>query len=136
MRPKKAKELITPVAEQLNMSSKMVEDIVNFYWREVWTALTNAQDIKVHVTNLGDFNIKHWNLDKEIENLDRMINASQFKGTQGYAAGMKMTDKQNLLRGLKLMVHDENQRKEFIYEHKKIVKDENKEIQFSGTMEA
>ena len=131
MRPKKAKELTTRVAEKLNQPVKLVEDVTNFYWREVWEALTKAQGIKVHVTNLGDFNIKHWLLDKEIENLTQMIANSKNKGAQRYAAGMKMEDKLGLLYNLKEMLHDENQRKEFIYEHKKTVNDD-KENRLAG----
>lgn len=135
MRPKKAKELLQGVADELSLPLKMVEDITNHYWREVWSSLTNAESIKVHVTNLGDFNIKHWLLDKEIEKLENFQSSTRLKGTQRYAAGLKMEDKLSILYNLKDMISEENQRKEFIYEHKKVV-NENKEIEYKGALEA
>ena len=135
MRPRKAKELIPGVAADKNLPVKLVEDIINFYWREVWESLTKAQGIKVHVTNLGDFNIKHWLLDKEISGLKNTIIHNKAKGSQRYITGVHMQEKVDILTNLKEMLHDENQRKEFIYEHKKVVKDD-KTIGFTGPVAA
>lgn len=134
MRPKKAKELIPAVARKQNLPEKAVEDIVNFYWREVWTSMTNAEGIKVHLTNLGDFNIKHWLLDKEIQKLENFGNVTRLKGTQRYAAGIKVSDKLSILNNLKVLISEEQQRKEFIYEHKRTI-NENKKEESDSDME-
>ena len=136
MQPVKAKELIGPVASSMGLPESMVDDVVNFYWREVWSALTTVPDIKVHVTNLGDFNIKHWLLDKEIEDLSNTINRTQHKpGPKRYAAAMEMKNKLSMLNNLKQIWHDEKQRKDFIHEHKK-TKTNDKTMEFVETMEA
>lgn len=126
MHPKKAKELIPAVADKLNLPVKSVEDIVNFYWSEVWNSLTNAENIKVHLTNLGDFNIKHWALDKEIFKLENFSKKTPLKGKQRYITGIKIIDKINIINNLKHLINEENQRKEFIYEHKKIINEKEK----------
>lgn len=120
MRPKKAKELLPQVAEELGLPVKMVEDIHNHYWREVWEQLTSPRSIKVHVTNLGDFNTKHWLLDKEIRKLEAFGDHTKLKGNQRFAAGIRVSEKLQILYMLKEMVEDENQRREFIYEHKRV----------------
>ena len=135
MRPKKAKELIIPCAERLSLPVKMVEDIVTFYWREVWMSLTNAEGIKVHITNLGDFNIKHWLLEKEMNKLRNFESSTRLAGSQRYNAGIKIADKLTILENLQHMLSEEAQRKEFIYEHKKVVSDA-KANKFSGSLEA
>lgn len=127
MRPKKSKELIDQVAADLNLPKKTVEDVVNFYWKEVWETLTKAEHIKVHVTNLGDFNIKHWVLDKEIEKIKNFTNASKLRGANKFAFSVKMNEKLNLIHNLKVKIMEENQRKEFIKEHKKTVHETDKE---------
>ncbi len=126
MNPKKSKELIPKVAERLNLPAKVIEDITNFYYREVWTSLTNGESIKVHLTNLGDFNIKHWLLDKEINKLKGYIDSTKFKSKQRYAAGLKLQDKIDILNNLKDKLEEENQRKDFIYEHKRVVNENKK----------
>lgn len=123
MRPRKAKELIPQIAEQYALPQSTIEDIVNFYWREVWSSLTSGKDIKVHISNLGAFNIKHWLLDKEITKLENYLENfdenSRLKGAQKQAIRFKSEDRLQTLKTLRHMVQDENQRKEFIYEHKK-----------------
>lgn len=126
MNPKKAKDLIPQTAEELNLPVKTVEDIVNFYYREVWSSLTNASDIKVHLTNLGDFNIKHWVLDKEVKKLENFPKFTSLSGQQKYNAGIKIADKVNIIYNLKHLIEEENQRKNFIYEHKKVVNESKK----------
>jgi predicted RNase H-like nuclease (RuvC/YqgF family) len=135
MRPKKAKELIVPVADSIGLPSSLVSDVVNFYWEEVWSVLTDVPDIKVHVTNLGDFNIKHWLLDKEIENLSNTIYRFKEKpGPRKYAVHQDMTTRLNQLKNLKKVYLEEKQRKDFIHQHKK-TNTNDKTMEFSGVVE-
>lgn len=140
MNPKKAKELIPEVAKNIPLPVSTIEDIVNFYWREVWESLTTLSEPKVHVENLGDFNIKHWSLDKEINKCYNILKSKTQKGTEKYVTGIKIKDKINLLEEIKVKVEEEQQRKEFIYEHKKINKEsllnmEEQNLNLPGSME-
>jgi len=120
LNPKKSRDLINEVSKNQNLPQHIVDAVVKFYWKEVWENLTNLSASKVHVENLGDFNIKHWLLDKEIlkcENTDKSI----YK--RNYIAGISIRDRIDLLKKIKSEVEEENQRKDFIYEHKKINKD-------------
>ena len=121
MHPKKSKELIPRVASELDLSEKTIEDITNFYWREVWVLLTNPSDVKVHIENLGDFNVKHWLLDKEIDRIDNPERKTRLKDKVKFVVNKKLSERSSILKNLKILIQEEEQRKEFIYEHKKIV---------------
>lgn len=120
MKPKKSKELIPEVAKELDISQNIVEAVVQMYWKEVWENVTQLSSPKIHVENFGDFNIKHWLLDKEIARCEAFDRVTSLKGTQKYISGLKIKDRVNLLYKVKSEVEEENQRKDFIYEHKKI----------------
>ena len=70
LRPKKSKELIPPLAKELQVSQTLVEDVTNHYWSAVRDALSWMKNIRVHVANLVDFTCKHWLIDKELERLE------------------------------------------------------------------
>lgn len=118
MKPKKAKEFIPQVAKELNLSEDIVEAVTSSYWREVWVSLTNLVDIKVHVHNFGDFNIKHWRLDPELQKLHAIQSTSTLKAPQRYKAGLKVAESIELINNLKDKLEDERQRKEFTKEHR------------------
>lgn len=113
MRPRKAKELVPGVASELDLPPKLVEDVVNFYWAEAWNSLTNPRDIKVHIACLGDFNIKHWRLQYEQDKIVKLKQGSR------QIVNNKLDEKSEILSNLQYRVQEENQRKEFIYNHKK-----------------
>lgn len=119
MNPKKSRELNPQVAEETGIPLHIVEAITKMYWKEVWQNVTNLSSPKVHVENLGDFNIKHWLLDKEIQKSKNYKAAGKNK----YISGVDNDRRIDLLYNIQSQLEEENQRKEFIYEHKKITKE-------------
>jgi len=69
LRPKKAKEFIDDVAKEVGLAKEVVESVIGFYYRELRQNLSNICHYRVHVTNLGDFTIKHWKVDDKIDNV-------------------------------------------------------------------
>lgn len=59
MNPKKANKLYKPVAEELNVSEALVEDFVEFFYKDVRTCLSNLQHPLLYIDGLGTFTIKH-----------------------------------------------------------------------------
>ena len=118
MRPKKAKEFIPNVAEELNLSEDVVKDVVDYYWRAVRKSLSSLDHSRLHLTNLGDFTIKHWKIDEKIEMLEKWEENNKQKGLQQITARFKTAETLYDLKKLKKMVEEENQRKEFIKLHK------------------
>lgn len=118
LKPKKAKEFISDIAQQLSLSQDIVKDVVDYYWREVRKNLSSLSHTRIHVTNLGDFVTKHWKIDEKIEGLEKWEENNKLKGLQEITARFKTAETLFDLKNLKKLVEEENQRKDFIKLHK------------------
>lgn len=118
MKPKKAKEFIPIVATKLTLQEELVEDIINYYWQEVRKSLSGLKHSRVHLTNLGDFTIKHWKIDDKIDMLEKWEENNKQKGLQQITARFKTAENLFDLKAIKKIVEEENQRKDFIKLHK------------------
>lgn len=119
MRPKKSKEFIPEVAKETNLSKEATEAIISYYWQEVRKSLSSLKHSRVHLTNLGDFTIKHWKLDDKIEMLEKFEENNRQKGLQQMTARYKTAETLYDLKNLKKIMEEENQRAEFIKMHKR-----------------
>lgn len=119
LRPKKSKELIAPLAEELQVSRTLVEDVTSHFWSAVRESLSRMKHIRVHISNLGDFTCKYWLIDKEVERLENFEERNNQKGFQKITARYKNAEKIYDLKQLKKIAEEEMQRKEFIKTHKK-----------------
>lgn len=118
MKPLKTKELNREVALETGASPEEVEAVMSYYWSEVRDALTQMTDVRIHLTNLGDFTLKHWLLDKYIEKYESIGKYTKVKGVKGQTISIQVNEKLNILRRMKGMVEEEQQRKAFIKQHK------------------
>ena len=106
LRPIKSKELLVSTAMELNLPVSVVTTIAQEYWREVRESLSDLKQDRVHVTNLGDFTIKHWKLDNTIDMLQKTkIKYPEQEHLDEYIKKMEM---------LKGMMAEEQQRKELL----------------------
>lgn len=118
MKPKKSKDLIPEVAKQTGLSEHLVKEITDFYWQEVRKSLSSLKHARVHVTNLGDFTIKHWKIDDKIANLEKFEESNKQKGLQQMTARFKTAETLFDLKAVKKLLDEEKQRKDFIKLHK------------------
>lgn len=119
LKPTKAKTFIKNVAEEQQLSEELVSSIITYYWQEVRKSLSGLKHSRVHITNLGDFVIKHWKLDEKIAKLERFEESNRQKGLQQMTARFKTVETLFDLRALKAIMEEEKQRAEFIKLHKK-----------------
>jgi hypothetical protein len=119
LRPKKAKDYIPFVANELSIHEKLVEDVINYYWQEVRKSLSSMKHSRIHISNLGDFVVKHWKLDEEIRFLERWEESNKQKGLQQMTARFKIVENLINLKTVKEVIQEEGQRKDFIKLHKK-----------------
>lgn len=113
MRPLKTKELYVELAFKTGHTIEEVKTVSEFFWSHVREQLSNLTDIRIHLTGLGDFVIKHWLIDKEIERCEKIISHR----AQLSEPLQKRIDKLVKARDLHL---EEQQRRAFIYNHKKV----------------
>lgn len=120
MRPKKAKELIPKVASKLDLPEDLVASVTAYYWQEVRRSLSGLVSPRIHLTNLGDFVIKHWKIDEKIMALEKFEENNKQKGLQQMTARFKTAEKLFDMRNVKQVIEQEEQRAEFIKTHKKL----------------
>ena len=118
LNPKKAKQFIPHVAEELSLQESLVEDVISYYWQEVRKSLSKLKHNRVHITNLGDFTTKHWKLNDKIQQLEKWEENNKLKGMQELTARFKTAETLYDLKNLKKIIEEEDQRKEFIKLHK------------------
>jgi hypothetical protein len=118
LNPKKAKTFIPQIAEELSQPVSLIEDLVIFYWQEIRKSLSGLKHNRVHVSNLGDFTIKHWKIDEKIKILEQWEENNKLKGMQELTARFKTAEILYDLKNLKKIIEEEDQRKEFIKLHK------------------
>ena len=138
MRPKKAKEFVNDVAKNVGLSKEVVEAVVSFYYRELRQKLSSLAHNRVHITNLGDFVVKHWKIDDKIDMLQKFEENNKAKGLQKITARFKTAESIYELKNLKKIIEEESQRKEFIKLHKtkanvKSRKKHNKDMEEQGS---
>ena len=112
MRPLKTRDLYPEIAFASGATIDEVKAVSEFFWSEVRSSLSLLTDVRIHLHELGDFTIKHWLIDKEIEKYRRIINKrSSLEGP--------LQEKIDRLNRAKDLLQEETQRKEFIHNHKK-----------------
>jgi len=110
------------VATLTEQSESLVKDVIDFYWQEIRKSMSSLKHQRIHLTNLGDFTIKHWKMKQKIENLEKWEETNKQKGMQQMTARFKTAETLFDLKALKQIMEEENQRKDFI----KLYKDESK----------
>ena len=118
LNPKKAKNFIPKVVEQLSLPQSFVEDVINYYWQEVRKSLSGLKHNRIHITNLGDFVTKHWKIDDKIERLEKWEENNKLRGMQELTARFKAAETLFDLKNIKKIIEEETQRKDFIKLHK------------------
>lgn len=114
--PKKAKTFIKPTAEKLGVDEELVEDIVNFYWKEVRKSLSDLKSPRIMVANLGSFNIKHWLLADLVKEYQKRIDSTNpDKMTfQAHAIKKDVEDRLVMVNGMIEVVNSNLDRKKQI----------------------
>lgn len=112
MRPLKTKELYPEIAFATGSTPEEVKAVSEYFWSQVRESLSLLTDVRIHLHGLGDFTVKHWLIDKEIEKYHQIISKrANLKGI--------LQEKIDRLDRVKDLHLEEVQRKEFIYNHKK-----------------
>ena len=119
MNPRKAKTLIEDVSEATGFSEDTVSTVISYYWEEVRKQLSSLAHTRVHITNLGDFTIKHWKIDEKINMLEKWEENNKQKGLQQMTARYRTAENLYELRKMRELLLEEKQRAEFIRLHKK-----------------
>lgn len=111
----------------MNISEEAVSTIVSYYWENVRKSMSALKHSRIHLTNLGDFTVKHWKLDDKIQMLEQFEEKTKLKGLQQMTARYKTAETLYDLRNLKKIMEEEQQRADFIKMHKRTAYESKKE---------
>jgi hypothetical protein len=74
MIPKKPKQIVKLVSEELDISSELVDDLTTFYYKNLRKKLSNVEELKYRVPGLGYFLIRNTGVNKAIRKFESMKN--------------------------------------------------------------
>lgn len=114
MIPKKASKLYKQVAEELNVEEALVEDLVEFLYKNVRSSLSNLSHPRINVEGLGHFTVKPSWIRRSIERSKKTLENHDTSTFGAYSKKVKAEEKLDLLIKIEEKItEEENRKKEF-----------------------
>ena len=111
MIPKKASKLYRQVAEDLDIEESLVEDLVEFLYKNIRSSLSNLVYPRINVEGLGHFVAKTKWVKKSIEISTIALEKHDTSTFGAYSKKVKIEEKLNLLIELEKKIILEKERK-------------------------
>ena len=94
----------------MSLSEEIVEDIVDFYWKEIRNRLDGLEDMTIYISNFGTVYMRRKRLDISIERQKRMLARQYPKTYQKFAILSTNKEKMEKLIRLRELIDKENER--------------------------
>jgi nucleoid DNA-binding protein len=114
MNPKKASTLCKQVSEELNCKEELVEDFVNFYYKNLRENLSNLTHPYIRVPGLGFFVLKTKMTQSAIDYYEERIKNFKAKSFATHGYKKMMEERLEMLNKVNVIVKKENERKQKI----------------------
>lgn len=111
MIPKKASKLYRETAEELNVEETLVENFVEFLYKNVRGCLSNLTYPRINVEGLGHFNTKASWIRRSIQRSTKLLENHDTSTFGAYSKKLRIQDKLDLLIELEKKITLEEQRK-------------------------
>jgi hypothetical protein len=118
MNPKKATKYYKQVAEDLNVEESLVEDFIEFYYKNIRFCLSNLGNPRINIDGLGHFIAKPSWVRRSIERISKSLEKHDTYTFGAYAKKIRLGDTLDLLIQLEKKIFTEEQRKKSIKESK------------------
>jgi 4-alpha-glucanotransferase len=112
MIPKKANKLYKDVAEDMDIEEVLVEDLIEFYYKEVRNKLSNLSHPRINVEGLGHFVAKSSLIKKAIPRYIKSLENHDTSTFGAYFNKKGIEQKVELLVKLEQQINTEEQKKE------------------------
>ena len=112
MNPRKAKRIYEIVSEDLNIKKDLVEDLVEFYYKDVKKLLSNLEYPRINVDGLGQFVAKPKTVTNAIEKISKSLENYDTSTFKGYHNKKGMENKLEQLLKLNSKLEEVNIKKE------------------------
>ena len=119
MNPKKYKDFYNDIAKECNAHPDLVNDLVSFFYSRVRNNLSNLENSKLYLPNLGTFSIRKNRLIKKIKRHKDILGNLEKMTYKGYQKHVPIKEKIEIMEDLlsKIELKQQDKRK---------FKDENK----------
>jgi nucleoid DNA-binding protein len=119
MNPKKVKKIYEAVAEDLNLNKDLIEDLVEFYYKDVRKLLTNLEYPRINVDGLGQFVAKPKAVSGSIDKITKSLDDHDTSTFKAYHNKKAMEVKLDLLTKLHSKILDQESKKQEFLKTKK-----------------
>ena len=110
MIPKKAEVIIKQVAEEKDLPVTLVDDLVEFYYKEVRKALSSMEHLKINLPGLGHFVIKQTSVEKMIKKYENIKSKHDTQTFDNYR------NRRHAEMKLEKLYHSKNKIEEYLQE--------------------
>lgn len=112
MNPKKANKLYKPVAEDLHVDETLVEDLVEFMYKNLRQNLTGLTHPRINLDGLGHFTVRPFSVKKGIERAQKILSNHDTSTFSAYHNKKQLDVKVKALVKLEQMIASEDKRKQ------------------------
>jgi nucleoid DNA-binding protein len=111
MKPKKARLLYQEISEEKDLSKNLVESLIDFYYKNVRTLLSELHHPRINITGLGIFTAREKAIKKAIPRFEKYLENHDTSTYSAYYNKKMLEEKIDFLHSLKDQIDFENQRK-------------------------
>jgi len=122
MKPKKANVLYQEIADRNDVSKLLVESVIEFYYKNVRTLLSELHHPRINITGLGVFAAKKRSIDKGIPRFEKYLENHDTSTYSAYYNKKLLEDKLEGLYSIKDQIEAEQKRKEEFLKNKRGLK--------------
>jgi hypothetical protein len=107
MIPKKASKIYKIVSEDLNIHEKLVEDLVQFYYKELRTKMSGLSHTRINVEGLGHVMVKPKIVEQAILRLEKSVKNHDTSTYNAYHNKKSMEEKLILLKDITIKINED-----------------------------
>jgi hypothetical protein len=119
MKPKKARILYQEISEQYDIPKPLVENLIEFYYKNVRTLLSDLYHPRINITGLGLFMARKNTIKKEIPKIKKYLKNHDTSTYSAYYNKKMLEEKIKLLSTIQLQIEKEDKRKKEFLKNKK-----------------
>jgi len=112
MKPKKARLLYQEISEENDLSKDLVESLVDFYYKNVRTLLSELHHPRINITGLGLFIARENAVKKAIPRFEKYLKNHDTSTYSAYYNKKMLEEKVEFLQCIRDQIDSENKRKE------------------------
>jgi hypothetical protein len=118
MNPKKSNKLYKEVSEELNLTEDLVQDFIEFYYKEIRKNLTDLLHPRINVDGLGHFVAKTFIIRKAIPKYQKFLEVQSTETFAEYFNKKNTETKLNALINLEIKLTEIEHKKEIFKQTK------------------